>query len=174
MTRLILSMWQPWATLVVARDEKGRVAKCNETRGFAIRPGIERKLPLEIIIHAAQRTTELRALEHHEDHTSLNNYGVLFRNLLKDRGYTTRNVPLGAVVGVVTLVGQRRTEDLVGPTFSQITQQEQALGDYSPGRWAWFFSEPRALPVSIQFKGRQGILWPAPPELDAAIDRQLR
>lgn len=166
-TRLILSMWQPWATLVLTPDRLGRIAKRNETRGFPIRPGIARKLPLEIIIHAAQRTTEIVAIEKGESDAH-----ARFRRLLADRNLIRGGriiVPLGAVIGVVKLVGNRRTEDIV----RQITQEERLLGDYSPGRWAWFLSEPRALPISIQFKGRQSVLWPAPSELDAQIEEQL-
>lgn len=165
-------MWQPWATLVVARDRQDRIAKWIETRGFPIRPALARQFPLEVAIHAAQNPSCMRELERPSSPWA-NEHGGLFRNLLTVRGYSTRNVPLGAIVGVVKIVGQRRTEDLVRPTFSQITQQERAMGDYAPGRWAWFLSEQRALPVAVQFKGRQSVLWPAPTELEAEIRSRL-
>lgn len=169
---LILSMWQPWATLVVARDAEGRIAKWNETRGFPIRAALAREFPLEVAIHAAANSSCMRALENRESRWGLE-YGALFRNLLTARGYTTRNVPLGAIVGVVKIVGQRSTDNLAAMPSVRLTDEERALGNYHPGRWAWFFAEQKALQVSIQFRGRQNVLWPAPPELEAEIRSRL-
>jgi hypothetical protein len=94
----------------------------------------------------------------------------MWRSLLAARGFTTRDVPLGAVIGTVRLIGVRRAEDV----YPQIDEVERNLGDYTMGRFAWMFSDPRTLPVSIQFKGRQAILWEAPPELEARVRQSLR
>lgn len=43
-------------------------------------------------------------------------------------------IPCGAIVATATLIGCRPTED-VAP---QVGGVEIELGDYTPGRWAWF------------------------------------
>ncbi len=48
------------------------------------------------------------------------------------------NVPRGALIGTVNLVDCVPTETL------NVTAEEAAQGDFTPGRWAW-----RAVPVEV-------------------------
>ncbi len=67
-------------------------------------------------------------------------------------GKTDTDLPLGAVVGTVEIVDCVPVEDVVGG----ITEQERALGDYSPGRWAWVLKNPVMFDTPIPAKGKQG------------------
>ena len=61
-------------------------------------------------------------------------------------------LPLGAVVGTVEIVDCVPVEEVVGA----LTPQERALGDYSPGRWAWVLKNPVMFDTPIPARGRQG------------------
>lgn len=75
-------------------------------------------------------------------------------------GRITGNVPLSAIVAVANLNGCRFTEDVV----SQISDLERRLGNYSPGRYAFFLSDIRALPEPIPFRGALS-LWNVPDDI---------
>jgi len=63
-----------------------------------------------------------------------------------------KEIPLGCIVATCTLMGCRRTEDVV----HQITEIERIYGNYEIGRFAWFLTDIVALPEAIPFKGHQG------------------
>lgn len=44
------------------------------------------------------------------------------------------------------------------PVLWELTEQEIAFGDYTPGRFAWLLDNVRALPVPVPARGAQG-LW---------------
>ncbi len=44
------------------------------------------------------------------------------------------------------------------PVLWELTDQEIAFGDYTPGRFAWLLDNVRALPVPVPARGAQG-LW---------------
>ena len=67
-------------------------------------------------------------------------------------GKTDRDLPLGAVVGTVEIVGCVPVEDVVDGH----TEREKALGDYSPGRWAWVLKNPVMFDTPIPTRGKQG------------------
>ena len=67
-------------------------------------------------------------------------------------GKTDRDLPLGAVVGTVEIVGCVPVEDVV----DGLTEREKALGDYSPGRWAWVLKNPVMFDTPIPTRGKQG------------------
>lgn len=63
-----------------------------------------------------------------------------------------KDLPLGAVVGTVEIVDCIPVEDVV----DSLTEQERALGDYSPGRWAWVLKNPVMFDTPIPARGKQG------------------
>jgi hypothetical protein len=152
-----ISLHQPWASLCVSIDPiSGRAAKENETRHWApdLKPGTD------LVIHAAKKwsndVTALVANGHFN--------AALHRLCLApidprwwDRissCYTDDYVPLplGALVGVVTFVRWEHTEAM----RDSLTDQERAFGNWSDGRYAWAFGEPRRFATPIPWKGHQG------------------
>ena len=83
------------------------------------------------------------------------NYGKTIRKKF-DREIETLNrvigLVYGAVVGTVEIVDCVPVEDVV----DSLTPQERALGDYSPGRWAWVMKNPVMFDTPIPAKGKQG------------------
>ena len=78
---------------------------------------------------------------------------------LHDRGILPvepADLPHGVVLGTVRLDGLARTTTAV--TFPDVTDLEQELGDYSPGRYAWQLGDPQALPEPVPARGMLG-LW---------------
>ncbi len=67
-------------------------------------------------------------------------------------GKTDTDLPLGAVVGTVEIVDCVPVEDVV----DGLTERERALGDYSPGRWAWVLKNPIMFDTPIPARGKQG------------------
>lgn len=123
-----LTLTQPWATLVAIG------AKRIETRSWST----AYRGPLAI--HAAKGMPR-EAIGFC--------FTPLFTDALLRAGYRfpRRDLPFGAVVAIVRLVGTRRTED-VAPQLAGT--KELTFGDYTPGRYAWFFEYdgPLALPVA--------------------------
>jgi len=125
---IALSLMQPWASLVALKHKR------IETRSWTT---IYRG---PLAIHAS-KGMPLWAKEVCEDETE--------RGLLPPD-----SLPLGAIVAVCRLADVRRTE-IVEPTLSE---NERRLGNYEPGRFAWFLEDVDALPEPIPAKGSLG-LW---------------
>ena len=53
-----------------------------------------------------------------------------------------------------------------GPVGLALTAEEEAFGDYSPGRWAWYLTDPVAFPRKIPAKGRLKLFTPTPEEIE--------
>jgi len=135
-----ITIWQPWADLII------RGYKLNETRSWpttytgpiAIHAAKYRKLPHEVYEQIAKaicitpesyRGSWLYYLEH---------------GIPGDR--------FGAILGEATI-------DRVLPTTIKVTTEiEKALGDFSPGRYAWRLTDVIEYQKPIPTKGRQG-LW---------------
>lgn len=58
----------------------------------------------------------------------------------------------GAVLGTVEIIDCLPVEEVI-PT---LTERERALGDYSPGRWAWVLKNPVMFDAPIPASGKQG------------------
>lgn len=58
----------------------------------------------------------------------------------------------GAVLGTVEIVDCLPVEEVV----DTLTERERALGDYSPGRWAWVLKNPVMFDTPIPARGKQG------------------
>lgn len=148
-----LSLWQPWASLLVAG--KKRV----ETRGWEMR----HRGPL--LIHAAKKwDTKLMELCHRQEPfaSALAALGMTIPAL--PRLNKPSRMPFGEIVGRVDVVDCFRTE-LVGNGLDvcrfaaglMVSPDERAFGDYSPGRFAILCANFVAFDKPIPCNGRQGM-----------------
>jgi hypothetical protein len=129
-----ITVLQPWASLLLAGPKR------FETRGW------QTAHRGRLAIHAGRRLLPAaRALCLHEP----------FRSLLSEAGFAwAEALPSGVVLGTVELVRCTRVEDL---DLQTISAQEQALGDFRPGRWAWELRDPQRLPTPVPTAGRLGV-----------------
>ena len=144
-----LSVWQPWASLIVAG------LKEYETRHWLT------KYRGRLAIHATLGTDREPQAECREKWP--------FPGLLGQMGYEDLGqLPTGAVVGVVRLVEIRpgvMVWDELGPV-------ERALGNFGMHRWAWRLEDPVQFAAPIPARGGQGLwMWdwdplPNPPPFD--------
>ena len=67
-------------------------------------------------------------------------------------GAVIGTVPLGAVVGTVEIVDCVPVEEIA----DTLTERERALGDFSPGRFAWVLRNPVMFEKPIPARGQQG------------------
>ena len=58
----------------------------------------------------------------------------------------------GAVLGTVEIVDCLPVEEIM----HTLTERERALGDYTPGRWAWVLKNPVMFDIPIPASGKQG------------------
>lgn len=134
-----LSLWQPWATLVIYGFKK------YETRGWPCPPGLIGK---ELAIHATG-TLRKEAREIVEDEAI---YGeTWFADAFADLETTLDELPRGAVLGIVRVVECLRTERF-NPTL-----QEAAFGNYEAGRYAWRMEIVERFQTPVPARGMQGI-----------------
>lgn len=141
-----LSLWQPWASLVVLG------VKQIETRSWST----EYRGP--IIIHATGSVPP-PALDFWRQAEVL--------HLLKGAGVMEpRGLPMGSHIGTVDLVGVVKVED------AQINSQEERLGNYTAGRYAWLLDNPRELNEPVPAAGHQR-LWNPPIELIEQVREAL-
>ena len=64
----------------------------------------------------------------------------------------TMKLHYGAVLGTIEIVDCVPVEEIV----HTLSEQEKALGDYSPGRFAWVLKNPIAFHAPVPTKGKQG------------------
>ncbi|MCM1439180.1 MAG: ASCH domain-containing protein [Roseburia sp.] len=114
-----LTIWQPYASLLVAQKQKR-----FETRGWAT----DYRGP--IAIHAAMRpvrqTVECLPLD----------VRGRIKGLFPGLGELDQ-LPTGAIIGIGVL---ERCNAITEDFLAGLSPMEAALGDYSPGRFAWEFS----------------------------------
>jgi len=147
---LALSLWQPYATLVIVG------AKCIETRSW---PTEHRGA---IFVHAADKQSrELIELCHEEP----------FRAALREAGIRRwQDLPRKAVLGTVEIVDckpiaaayvptaaglSESHEDLVDDVMSPPPEPECSFGNYAAGRFAWLLAKPNKFTTPITHPGRQ-------------------
>jgi len=134
----VLSLLQPWATLVVNGAKKFECRSWKtDYRGT-------------IIIHASARKPNRREKLFFEEM-------AFFRKYIEDMDY----LPYGALIGKVVLKDIFRTEWLlqnleVAPYHNW--EQELAFDDYTPNRYAWQLEEAEKFSSMLPVKGRLG-LW---------------
>lgn len=139
----VLSIRQPWATLVVLGKKRIETrSRITNYRG-------------DILIHASN--TMLAA-----------NKKLCDTNPFKKALKGIDELPLGAIVGKVTLYATCSTEDIILMKEAKIQlgrntgaaawKDEISFGDYSPGRFAWLLKDPVAFTNHFEIKGKLG-LW---------------
>ena len=166
-----ISLHQPWASLLA------HGLKLCETRAWPI----FHRGPL--LIHAAKRWTPEQA------ETCL---GLFFRRRLESVGVVFTaveaearagwNLPLGKIVGRVDVTDCFATADVGmgltagvsiragdGYRILDIGMAEHALGDFSPGRFAWLCANAHAFAVPVPCAGRQGLFDAAEPAVEVAV-----
>lgn len=124
-----ITLWQPWATLIALGE------KPYETRSW---PTSYRG---KIAIHASKKWDG----ETLADFTSPEVWRVMQRRHVRDI-----DLPLGAIICVGDLT------DCI-PTVL-VPQNEQRLGNFLPGRFAWKIEHVKVLLNPISIRGQQG-LW---------------
>ncbi|HVS73124.1 MAG TPA: ASCH domain-containing protein [Phycisphaerae bacterium] len=136
-----LSLWQPWATLVVIG------AKKFETRSW---PTSHRGW---LLIHAAKKRDRESLRDAIED--------VFFSDPLKKAGYADPEMlPFGAIIGMVALESCRliHHDNTMGYSSHRLPDYpERALGNFAPGRFAWELRDFGRFSRPVPFKGCQGI-----------------
>lgn len=146
----VLSILQPWASLIIKGHKK------IETRSWIPKnPEIIKQITNEgLLIHASAKKIRLQdgmydLVDHMERIGFMDGYG---------------EIPYGAIIGKVKVESFYKTEDLVSPSCKHytvidwISEQEEAFGDYSPGRFGWLLSDPVEFEVPIPAKGQLN-LW---------------
>lgn len=138
----VLSLLQPWASLVVMGEKK------IETRSW------NTKYRGPLLIHASKKYTreQMRLGE------------VFNMNHGAGLGFT-EDLPVGQIIGKVELMHVVESEfcfkgnefELNGQKWC-LTEKELAFGDYSAGRYGWLLSNPILFKTGIPVNGSLG-LW---------------
>src|SRR5262245_49067606 len=114
-----LTLWQPWASLVVLG------AKQFETRSWAT------SYRGRLVIHAGRRWSRQQQCLCAEEP---------FRSALREGGLAQpEDLPLGLALGLVDLVEIFP----VATVADHLNPWERAFGDYGEGRFAWQLANPR-------------------------------
>jgi activating signal cointegrator 1 len=142
-----ISLWQPYASAMAVG------AKRFETRHWAAPRSI---IGRRIAVHAAKATrprdrdgkvVDLRGVladildDCHESRAIFETYLDL----------SFDHLPFGAIIATGILKTCHRVEGL------PLSAIERRWGDYSPGRFAWEFTDVTKLSTPIPFTGRQGV-----------------
>ncbi|RYZ51848.1 MAG: ASCH domain-containing protein [Sphingobacteriales bacterium] len=124
----VLSLLQPWASLVVLGYKQ------IETRGW----NTEHRG--DLLIHASSGRKG-----------KLVTSAPPFTRYIPD----FEKLPFGAIIGKVQLTDVFRftTEDLFDPQLAKLSMEEKAFGDYAPGRYGWVLEDPEIFADPIPAKG---------------------
>lgn len=157
-----ISLWQPWASAIACG------AKHIETRHWSM----AYRGPL--LIHAGLSANAKLWPDVHQCLDSR----CLWKSVAESSGWTRdpsphiasqlnnwlHRLPRGALIAVAELVEIWCTEYLhLGDWHEKdgwrfdVTAQELALGDFTPGRFGWVLANVRAFPTPIPYRGRQGL-----------------
>lgn len=136
-----LTLWQPWASLVVLK------AKRFETRSW----GTSYRGPLAI--HAGASTAGRDFFEELPPE---------LRAILPTR---FEALPFGAVLGEAELEGVFQIGDWPPPHWTAAEAFETSVGDFSAGRFIWYFTARRAYREPTPARGHQQVWdwWKAEP-----------
>lgn len=147
MTLKVLSIWNPYSTLIVAGH------KTIETRCW---PAPSSMIGQRIGIAATKilRREQLEA------------YGKpSFQQFYRPTGLPAlEELPRGAIIGTAVLAACKKMSD---DMIDAVHPRERAFGIWAPGFYAWFLIEPRRLATPIPARGAQG-LWNYAGDLEAA------
>jgi hypothetical protein len=134
-----MSIWQPWSSLMAAQ------LKRNETRGW--RKNFRGEL---VICSSKQRRWPSYASAAMGWLWSERDRFPGCHGNLKDLFYS---LPFGCALCVVRVVDCVPVESIE----ASLGLRERALGDYSPGRFAWQTEMVKVLRVPVPVLGRQGL-----------------
>ncbi len=143
-----LTVWQPWASLIVLGFKPYEFRRWPAPKSFVGR---------RIAIHAARRacdTEEVRAVAFVPERTCFGGDAEAAREFAMSILRDGAAVPLGAVLGMATLGKPCRAIVLASASCDQ---QE----DVDPNIWAWLVSEPKRLSQPRLTCGKQGF-WRSP------------
>lgn len=139
----VISLLQPWATLVVIG------AKKIETRSW------NTKYRGPVLIHAS------KAMKPFQKDLCYQPFFKEYMDGVHD------DLPLGAIIGKANLINTAPTSYFLsffgdnpktGLAAQLNAEQEKAFGDYSPWRYGWLFSDPVQFIQPMPAKGSLG-LW---------------
>ena len=161
-----LSLWQPWSSAIFA-------GKRFETRSWAT------SYRGELAIHAGSLSArELERRVGWEEVSRLQ--GICAALGLPPLG----QLPRGAVLGTVMLEGCGPIRGVwdggvldsvvveVRPSVAlPVSEREQSLGDFTPGRYGWWLESPRLLEQPVACRGHQS-LFVLPFDVAVAMERQ--
>lgn len=137
-----ITIWQPWATLLVSGKKK------YETRSWAT------SYRGPIAIHAAKRpvrrTIDALVADRGAGWLTLDYFDSLFM-----RPGELNQLPTGAIVGTAILT---RCNLVTEAFLAKLTPMELALGDFTLGRYAWEFQMMVPVDPPVPARGMQG-LW---------------
>jgi hypothetical protein len=153
----VLSLNPPYGSLIAACERFPELGKHIETRGHEI----GHRGPL--LIHQTKGLGEM-----FDDEAELIAFcnQEPFRTTLAAMGYRDASeLPRGAIVAACELRDCRATPGYLAAGWEyndgqvwRLTEQERALGNYAPGRYAYLLADIRALPEPIAARGMPG-LW---------------
>lgn len=171
-----LTLHQPWASLIAVG------AKTIETRSWST------TYRGPILIHASKTVARMGEGWDGWARLPAGTYEATRSTESPTRfppdGQLVEGLPVGAVVAVCDLEAVVPTEDvrfdgtlgsdtilLVSPGRCTLHSQSdnEPLGDYSPGRYAWMLDRIRPLTTPVPARGRQG-LWTPDADLLAAVE----
>ena len=142
-----LTVWQPWASLIILGFKPYEFRRWPAPKSFAGR---------RIAIHAARRTwdaEELRAIAGNPERTCFGGNTERAREFAISILGGALTLPLGAILGTVTLGEPRRAIDLACATCDP--------DDIDPDVWAWPVFAPQQFSQPVPARGRQGF-WRLP------------
>ena len=127
-----ISLWQPWAELLV------RGLKQYETRGWFT------NLTGPILIHAANKWDKIgKTFLRHGCGTGL------------PIGFSEKDLAFGAVIGLVDFVGATPA----GKIVDYLSEREKCFGDFSRGRFAWKMATLPSSPSRLRYPAVKGSSW---------------
>jgi hypothetical protein len=125
-----ISLHEPWASAIALK------LKTVETRSWST------NYRGTLGIHAAKKRTEEQCRIHFDLLTRFPKYA---------RAFGTRDFHHGHIIALVDLVDCKPTEKYCGTDLLTL-----ALGNFTPGRYAWLLKNIRRLPHPVPAIGRQG------------------
>ena len=127
-----VSLWQPWASAWLLPGQK-----TFETRSwYTSHRG-------QLLVHAAKkRDGDVRFALEDEELTAA----------LAESGVNVADLPFGALIGKVELIGCCRMDRMPAPS-----ERERIWGDWQPERFAWERGRFRMFQTPIPYKGSQGL-----------------
>lgn len=134
------TVYQPYAFAIVAG-----------LKGYEIRPR-RTNIRGRVAVHAGKKDalSVIRERDAEEQREILKNIYRYFG--ITDGAVKRLRAEAGAVIGTVEIVDCVPIEEIV----NSISPLERALGDYSPGRFAWVMKDPVRFEKPIPARGNQG------------------